>query len=257
MPKLDIPISIDLQKAFDLPPCSEIKLPSPKPLKITLPSGGSLKAINDLSKAVPTDCSMVFSLMLQIAPLLASMECLLKILKLLKPLIDIITGLTKVPPAPPVKAVQDFAKAAADLVPCFLIPTPANLLPFVKDLICLILKALKCFLAQLKSLMNIMGGITIDLDAALRAGNTELAQTLQCSLENAQNQGKQLTSAIEPIGVILDLAGSVFGLVGIEPIKLPTFGDQADLESLNTVVQSVQGVVATLQVVADALGGCD
>ena len=33
---------------------------------------------------------MTFNLMVQIAPLLASMDCILKILKLIKPLIDVV-----------------------------------------------------------------------------------------------------------------------------------------------------------------------
>ena len=92
--------------------------------------------------------------MLQIAPLLASMECVLKILKLLKPLVDVVTNL----PMPPVKAVQEFAKAAVDLAPCFLIPTPASMIPFVRDILCLILRVLNCLLGQLKTLMAMMGG---------------------------------------------------------------------------------------------------
>jgi hypothetical protein len=253
MPKLDIPISVDLQKDFDFPKCIDLRLPKPKPLNLTLPSGGSLKAFADISKGIPTDCSMTLSLMLQVAPLLASMECLLKILKLLKPLIDIVGGIPK-PPSP--KLLIDFGKAAADLAPCFLIPTPANLLPFVRDLLCLIIRALNCFLGQLKSLIALMGPINVQLDAARKAGNDELAGALECAKENAELQGKHLMSSVEPIGVILDLAGTVFGLVGVEPIKLPQLGSNADIESLNQVVQTIQGVVATLQVVADGLGGC-
>jgi hypothetical protein len=252
MAQLDIPISAELEADLALPPCSEVRLPLPKPLKVKLPTGGSISAIADISKAIPTDCSMTFSLMVQIAPLLASMECLLKILKLLKPLVDAITHM---PPSP--KVLLDIGKAAADLAPCFLIPTPANMLPFVKDLICLILRALKCLLSQLKSLLAIMSGLSLKLDAARAAGNIELAESLQCAMDNAEAQGQHLTTAIEPIGIILDLAGAVFGIVGVEPIKLPSFGSKADVQSLNATVQSLQGVVATLQVVADALGGCD
>jgi hypothetical protein len=250
---MDIPVSINVNEALKLPPCESIRLPGPKPLKVQLPTGGSIQALSDISKGIPTDCSMTFSLMLQIAPLLASMECLLKILKLIKPLIDIVNGL----PIPPVKAIQEFAKAAADIVPCLLIPTPASLIPFLKDLLCLILKALKCFLGQLKSLIGIMSGISLQLASAQADGNTALAGALQCAQQNAELQAQHLTASIEPIGVILDLMGALFGIAGVEPIKLPALGSQTDLKSLNAVVQSVQGVVATIQVVVDALGGCD
>src|ERR1700674_4974257 len=93
MPKLDIPVSADLQEMFNLPPCSEIRLPKPSPIKVTLPGGGTLSAISDLSKGIPTDCAMTFSLLMQIGPFLASIECLVKVLKLIQPLIDVVTAL--------------------------------------------------------------------------------------------------------------------------------------------------------------------
>ena len=252
MPNFDIPIPVDLNKELGLPPCNEIQLPFPKPLKVTLPTGGSIKAINDLSKAIPTDCSLTFSLMVQIAPLLASMECVLKILKLLKPLVEVINNL----PVPPVKAVQDFAKAAVDLAPCFLIPTPANMLPFIRDILCLILKVLKCLLGQMKTLLAMMQGLQLNLDAARSAGNFELEEALQCAQKNAATSGEALTTAIEPIGVILDLIGPMMGLVGADPITIDPIGSASDAESLSNAIQSVQGVIGTIEIVVEALGGC-
>lgn len=252
MPNFDIPIAVDLNKELEIPPCSEIKLPFPKPLSITLPTGGSIKAINDLSAAIPTDCSLTFSLMVQLAPLLASMECILKILKLLKPLVDVINNL----PTPPVRAVQEFAKAAVDLAPCFLIPTPANMLPFIRDILCLILRMLKCLLGQMKTLLAMMQGLQLNLDAARSAGNFELEEALQCAQKNAATAGQGLTSAIEPIGVILDLIGPMMGLVGQDPITIDPIGSAEDAESLSNAIQSVQGVIGTIEVVVEALGGC-
>jgi hypothetical protein len=249
---MDIPLSVDLNSALKLPACEDIRLPLPKPLKIQLPTGGSISAIADVSKGIPDDCSMTFSLMLQIAPLLASMECLVKILKLLKPLVDVISNL----PFPPVKAVQEFAKAAVDLAPCFLIPTPANIIPFVRDILCLILRVLNCLLDQLKSLLAIMDSLKIQLDAARSSGNFALEETLNCAQANAEASGQHLTKAIEPIGVLLDLVGPLMGLAGVEPIQLPAIGDKSDVQALQTLVQTLQGVVGTLDVAVEALGGC-
>src|SRR5262249_47811146 len=211
MPNIDIPVPVDLAQMFDLPPCDEIKLPGPAPLSIQLPTGGSIKALADMSKAIPNDCALTFSLMLQIMPLLANLECILKILKLLKPLIDIVKGL----PMPPVKALQEFAKAAVDLAPCLLIPTPANMIPFVRDILCLILKLLKCFLAQMKTLIGLMGGLSLSLNAAKDAGNLEQIKALECAQENAEATAKHLTNAIEPIGTLLDLLGTAMGIAGV------------------------------------------
>src|SRR6266567_8721467 len=220
MPNIDIEVSADLKQAFQMPSCVELGLPNAGPLKIQLPTGGSIQAFADISKGIPTDCALTFSLMIQIAPFLAATECLLKVLKLLKPLIDVIQGL----PMPPVKALQDFAKAAVDLAPCLLVPTPASILPFIKDLLCLILKVLKCFLSQLKSLMKILGPITLQLQAAQADGNDELVTTLQCAEKNAQTQASQLMNSLGPVGVLLDLAGPLFGIAGVQPIQLPGLG---------------------------------
>ena len=258
MPNIDIPVPLDARKLFDLPPCSAIKLPSPKPLKVQLPTGGSLQAFADISKGIPTDCAMTFSLLVQIAPFLAGTECLFKLLGLIAPLIDVVKGLG---PPPNViklgKAIPKFLEAAKKLAPCLLVLTGAPLIPFLKDLLCLIIKALNCFLGQLKSLLAILGGITLQLRAAEADGNTELLDTLNCAKENADLQAQHLTAAIEPIGVILDLALPLMELAGIPPIKLPGVGSGTDVESLTQLVKTLQTVVATLQIAADALGGCD
>ncbi len=227
-------------------------------MKIQLPTGGSIQAFADMSKGAPTDCALTFSLMMQIAPFLAATECLLKVLKLLKPLIDVVGSLG--PPPDPIKlpkAIQEFAKAAVDLAPCLLVPTPASILPFIKDLLCLILKVLSCFLSQMKSLLQILGPITLQLQSAQADGNTDLIGILQCSQQNAQTQAAQLMNSLGPVGVLLELAGPLFGIVGVQPIKLPALGSANDLNALKSVVQTIQSVKATIQVVADGLGGCN
>jgi hypothetical protein len=252
MPNIDIEVDADLKEAFQIPACLELGLPNAAPLKIQLPTGGSIQAFADISKGIPTDCALTFSLMIQIAPFLAATECLLKVLKLLKPLIDVIQGL----PMPPVKALQEFAKAAVDLAPCLLVPTPASILPFIKDLLCLILKVLRCFRSQMKSLLAIMGPLALNLQTAQADGNDELAATIQCAQKNAEIQASQLMNSLGPVGVLLDLAGPLFGIAGVQPIQLPSMGSATDLNALRSVVKSIQSVEATIQIVADGLGGC-
>jgi hypothetical protein len=252
MPNLDIEVSADLKELFKLPDCIDVELPKPSPMSVTLPTGGTLKAFTDISKGIPTDCSMSFSLLLQIAPLLASMECIVKILKLIKPLIDIINGL----PIPPVKAIQEFAKAAVDLAPCLAIPTPAAIIPFIRDILCLVLSILKCFLGQLKSIVGVMAGLKIQLDLANAAGNVELATALGCAQRNAEISASHLTQSIEPLGVILDLIGPLMGIAGLNPIRLPGIGGASDVQALNQVIETLQGVVATIQGIVDTIGGC-
>jgi hypothetical protein len=252
MATVPIPISVDLQELMKIPPCADIKLPQPAPMKIQLPTGSSISAVADISKGVPTDCAMVFSLLVQVMPLMASMECLLKILKLLKPLIDVVKGL----PFPPVKAITDFAEAAKDLSTCLLIPTPANLLPFIRDILCLILKMLKCMIGGLKSVVDLLGGLQLQLQVAIDEGNTELQNSLQCSQENAATAASHLMSSVEVIAAVLALVTPLMELAGIEAFKLPAIGAETDVESLKVLLQTLTGISDSLETVTAALGGC-
>jgi hypothetical protein len=258
MPEFDIPIPVDLKKAFDIPPCEDLKLPSPSPLSITLPTGGSLKALTDISKGIPNDCSMTFNLMLQIAPFLAASDCLFKLLGIIAPLIDVIKSLG--PPPDPIKlpkAILKFLEAAEKLAPCLLVVTGAPLIPFIKDLLCLILKALNCFLGQMKSILGIMKGLQIQLDAAKSSGNFELQQTVECAQENAALSAQNLTRSLEPLGAILQLAQPLMELAGIpDTITISPPVPGADVEAFEHAIRDIQGVVGTIQVVVDALGGC-
>lgn len=61
-------------------------------------------------------------------------------LEIMKPLIEIINNL----PNPPLQALQEFSKAAVDLAPCLLSTTPAPLIPFLRDVLCLQIRRLNC-----------------------------------------------------------------------------------------------------------------
>jgi hypothetical protein len=260
MPNIDIPLPADLTKAFQLPTCKEISLPVVKPMKITLPTGGTLSGLSDLSRGIPTDCSVTFSLMLQIAPFLASTECLFKVLGLIGPLMDVISVLTSPPPDPIKlgKAVPKLVKAFEALAPCIAVVTGLGIIPFLKDLICFILKALNCFLGQMKSLLGILNGLTLRLNDAISSGNTELADTLQCAQNDALAQGGQLTNAIEPISVIIGMVGTLAGFAGQEiKVDFPSPGGTVNVDSLNAIVQAVQAAVGALTVISEGLGGCD
>lgn len=143
-----IPIKADLQKLMELPDCTLLLLPKKTKLAIHLPNGASLPAFTDISKGIPTDCSLAFSLVLQLAPFLASIECLLKVLSLLEPLIKTIGGLTSVPPSiPGPDVLSKFASAAEGVMECVvdMVLPGAGLFSFVKSVLILILTFLNCF----------------------------------------------------------------------------------------------------------------
>ena len=253
MPEIDIPVPDDLAEALAAPKCLDLKFPPPKELSITLPSGGNIKALQDMSKAIPSDCALNFSLMVQIAPLLASMHCPLKVLKLLKPISDIVTGL----PAPPSPGlIKEVADAAADLAPCFLMLTPAGMIPFVRDILCLILSVLRCLIQQMKSLAEIMNGLTLRLKAAEEEGNEALIATLECAQENALVSAAHMMKGLEPVTTLLDLTAPMMSIAGVDAIKLPALGDAESAESMEETIGTLEEVVATIQQVVDALGGC-
>jgi len=101
-----------------------------------------------------------------------------------------------------------------------------------------------------------MSGLTLDLNAAMSSGNAELQRTLECAQENAAIAADHLTKSIEPIGVILKLASPLMGLAGVGPIEMPAIGSETDVASLQEVLKTMKGVIGTLQIAADALGGC-
>jgi hypothetical protein len=243
----DIPVSDKLQEALNGLECDMLKIPKPSPLKITLPMG-ELHALNDLSKGIPNDCSMTFNLMLQLAPFLASITCLLRILKLLKPMTDIVTALAK-PKLPPTSAVSDLASAVIEIAPCFAMP--AAVIPFAKDIICFIRAVLQCLLTQLKSVRDMLSGLQLRIEAA--AGNDDLLATLKCAQDNAQNSVDNLTSAIEPISAIIQLASPVLQMAGMPSLSLQSPGaSPQDLQGLNTMIDTLQGVVDAI----DEMGIC-
>jgi hypothetical protein len=197
---------------------------------IELPTGGQLLGFADL-KIRSTECSADTNLQTQVAALIASMTCQLKILKLLKPLIDVIQGL----PTPPVRALQEFSEAAADLVPCLLVPTPAGVLPFLQGLLCLEIRSLNCFLRNLQAMVTLPG---VKPSAV------------------AASEVRSVLDSYQPIIGILDLARGLFQIAGLTIPKAPTLSGKIDSVSLTTDQSSVAAFTAALQTVADSLGGC-
>lgn len=191
-------------------------MPTPTTTKLTLPAGGTLQGFPTLA-AQTAACSAASNLLAQVAPLLATMHCQSKVLNLLRPLIDIIRTL----PNPPVRVMQNFLKAAADLEPCLSTTLRAALLPLIRDLICLEICVLTCFLNNLK---------------AAQSHPTTLPAVL---------------SSYAPIVNPLNLAGGLFVTSGLQPPQPPDLsGDiAADITAVKTFI-------ATLQSAADALGGC-
>jgi len=253
MPNIDIPVPDDLREVFATPRCLDLSFPKPAKLSITMPTGSVLRVPSDLSKNIPNDCSVTFSMMLQLQPILMSMECLLKMLKLLKLLSDAITSL---PPSP--SLIKDIVNAVADLSTCFLALTPAGLLPFIRDVLCLILKILACLIQNLKSILDMMQGLTIRLKEAQDSGNTELEAIIGCAQGNAASSALLMNEAFGPVSNLMDLISPLMQMAGVSAIKLPSLGDDTSTQGISQVITTLENVVSTIQQVIDSLpiGGC-
>src|SRR6266481_2775345 len=166
---IDIEVSADLQDLFKLPACADVSLPPPKPLKVQLPGGGTLSAFSDLSKGIPTDCAMTFSLIMQLGPFLAATACVVKVLKFVQTAVDVLKSASN--PIALVSSIPKVVQAAEPVIECALSFTPSGLIPFIRDLLCLILKVLKCFLAQMKSILKILDQTALQIVIAQQSGN--------------------------------------------------------------------------------------
>lgn len=252
---IDVPLPDSLQTFLSQPLCLE--LPPPGKAEINLPIGGTLKGITDVTKAIPDDCTLTFSLLLQLAPFLASIECLLRVLKLLKPLIEIINVLTNPPKLPDPKIVEEFVQAAGELIEnCIkkLIPG-IGILQFIKDIICLIIKLLRCLIGQLKSIAEVMGGIALEIELATAEDNAELLEQLECAQKNAATSAAYTVSAMEVVTMLLSLAEPLFSLSPKKiEIKIPTVGSPEDIETLKQTIATLEDVVGTLSAVIETLG---
>jgi len=249
---IDVPLPDSLQKLLQTPVC--VSLPKPGKVKVTLPFGGAtLQAFSDVSKGIPDDCSLSFSLALQLAPLMANMKCFVEVLNCVKPLKALLDAGKTGDVLKIIPAVVDLAKAVEKVAECvagFFIGVPL----FLRDLLALLAKLLRCVSQQLRSILNVMSGLALQITSAQNEGNTDLLATLQCAQKNAETSAAYSMSAVEPLLVLLSLAEPLMGIAGVDPIKTPQIGSDSSLQALQTLVTVLEDLAKTLQTVADGLG---
>jgi hypothetical protein len=246
-----IPIPVDLQELFKIPVCSDLALPKAEKLQLRLPNGATLTAIPDLTKGIPSDCSLVANLFLQLAPFLASIECLLKLLALIKPLVAIIKAIPD-----PIAIAQElpaFLKAVDGLKDCLGMLIPAiTVFNFVKDLLLLIIKIIKCLIGQLQSILAIMQGIELRLGEAEAAGNTQLKQVLECAKANATTAAEHASQSLGPVTNILPLIQTFLELAGVK-LEIPSIGSAQDSAALQGTIDKLKDTVTTIETVIETL----
>jgi hypothetical protein len=252
---IDVPLPDKVKEYLTQPHCDDLALPKPGKVEVCLPLGGRLKGMVDATQAIPDDCSLTFSLLLQLGPIMASIECLVKVLKLIKPLMDVMKGIQTADISKAADAVPKFLDAAKDVLQC-VAQVQLGIPMFVRDLLLLIAKTLHCIAGQLKSIAGLMGGIQLSIQTAQANGNGELLAQLQCAQENASNSAAAAMSSLEPISTILSLAEPFLGIAGVNPIVLPTGGSAQDAQALETAAETLLQISEAMITVAQALPGC-
>jgi len=224
-------------------------------LKIRLPTGGTLVAPIDPTQELPSDCSRVFGLLPLAATYLASTQCLLKMIELVGPLTDVLTVLARTPEL--AAGAAKFLREAQALAPCELATNAASAAPFVRDVLCAVLRAVNCIVGQLKNLVAVMTSLASQLEAAKAAGNADLVRALETAQKNAAVRTASVLSSIEAVQSVLDLASPWLAIAGIEPMHLPPAPANADLAALKQLTATLANSTASLQTTVDALGGCE
>jgi hypothetical protein len=227
-------------------PC--VKLPKlPDVIDVSLPGGVKLSAFLDFSKGMPTDCTVAFSLLQQLAPVLASLAPLLNILGVIKALADFATN--------PLVKGPALIQAIEKLAGFFVALTPAGIAVTIADILKLIIGFLECFITQLEAVVKMQADLALVRDKLSQqeaAGdvNLVLQASLACAEANASVAMDQVMASLGPIKPLLDIVTTVAGIANL-PLKLPGLsvsgGDSVQavaslreaVDSLNQVIQSL------------------
>jgi len=222
------------------PPC--VTLPKlPKIPTVKLPLGGELAGFADFSLGTPSDCTLTFSLLVQLSPLLASVGCLLKVLGVIGALKDFASNpLTKGP---------DLIEAIGKVAECIAAATvPAiSIFASIKGTLSLIVSFISCIVSEMESLAKFSA--KIDLDAA--SGNPVLEASLKCAQENVTTSSATLLQAIEPVKPLIDVVNTLMGIAGLPEIQLdmssaPDADQLAVISKLKEIVDTLKNVLNTI-----------
>jgi hypothetical protein len=189
-------------------PCIEVPKLTGIP-KISLLGGVEIQGFVDLSLGAPTDCKLTFNLLLQLAPLLASLACILKIFNVITALeATAKSGFTK---------TGDLLSAIGELTKC--IPVPGlDLYLMIKGILSLVVRFLACFIEGLESILKFQA--TIDLSAA--DGNPVLRDALICAQDSAQTSRDNMLMSLQPLAPIMKVASMLLGMAQLD-VQLPDF----------------------------------
>lgn len=254
MTNIDIPLPDSVTRTLAAPICLDLRLPKPDIGQVRLPTGGHIKAITDITKGIPSDCSVNFNIALQLAPIMASMECLLKVLKFAGVLIGVMKDISGGALPDVLPGLGKIAKAGEELMPCVGMALGLGVPLFIKDLLLLLAKMLRCAAQALRGAIEVLDGIDLDIASAKTEGKDELLAQLECAKENAELARDGAMVSLEPVMVLLSLA-SPFLEIGGKSVAIGPFASDGSLDSLKSVLESIETAATLLQSIAEAIPG--
>jgi hypothetical protein len=214
--------------------------PKVKKFEIPLPFGGALKPLVDMSKGAPTDCELVHSLMLQVTPMLAGLECILRLLKVVKALEDTVkSGFMK---------TGDLLDAISELVECFGLLSPTGIGKLIAAILRIIIAYLNCFIDAFMSIYTFQ----IGLDITAAGDNPVLLDALNCAKSNSEKSMGALMDTMEGASSLMEILDLLAGISNL-PLKLPSLSDIAGEEDPLQAIESLRNTLEELEQIADSL----
>lgn len=225
------------------PKCPKLK--KPKVPTIQLPFGAQLKGIADFSQGLPSQCSLNFSLLMQLQPLLAAMACMLKVLNVVGKLEAFVKAVPD--PAKLAESVPDLLEAIAEVGPCLPPVAFPQLAITLKQILQLIVGILQCLVAALDSVLEFQQ--RIDIKGA--KGNPALEKALQCAQDNAAASMDSIGTVLEGLQPILEMVTMIAGIAGIslKPIMVPAMAGADALETLQSLRNTIDGLADVIDAI--------
>jgi hypothetical protein len=228
-------------------PCVEFPKLPPIP-NVKLIGGVELNGFLDFSTGMPSDCSVTFNLLAQLAPALAGLAPILNILSVIKALADFASN--------PLVKGPDLIAAINKIAGMFIALTPAGIAVTIKGVVSLIINFLSCFISQLESAVKLQADLSliqqnIALDPSL--ASPVLTASLSCAQANAEITMQQATGALGPIKPLLDIVNTIGGIAGLS-LEMPALSLSAGADPTQAIT-SLRKAIDGLKDVINSLPG--
>ena len=206
--------------------------------KVQLPFGIELQATADFSKGPPTQCALLASLLLQLAPAMAAMTPLLTVLNVFADLKSFLQG-----------DVTKLVALLGDLTAVIEMLSPLQFLESIKSILLLVIAYLNCFIESLTSLLEFQASI----DLSLAVGNPDLQASLQCANGNAGIAIQQMMLSLGPLGPVSCNCFSPLSALQEFPLRLPAISSLQGEKDIEGALKSLSKMLTDLQKVLEAL----